>query len=134
MNRRTLITALPTAFAIPSTGCLQATRNPGSRQGTETLPTRLWLERVSLSESERESVDPIVYGELPDAEREIVRTAIEEDEYTVETGTEPPAVDDLRDRIEERANGGLEVYLRRADAYYRVGFAAGDNIVAHPGR
>jgi hypothetical protein len=75
MNRRRLLTALPTAFTILSTGCLQATRNSGSPQGTETLPTRLWLEQVSLSESERESVDPIVYGKLSGAEQEIVRVA-----------------------------------------------------------
>ena len=103
-------------------------------RGTADLPRRLWFEEVTLQASERESIDPLVFGDLSEAEREIVRTALEEGEDTLERDQGPPAFERLRDRIEARTgNGGtLEVYLRRGGTYYRVGFADGDHIVAHP--
>lgn len=106
----------------------------GDPQGTADLPRRLWFEAVTLSASKREAIDPIVFGDLPEAEREIVRTALEEGEYTLERDQGPPAFESLRDRIEARTGNGetLAVYLRRGDTYYRVGFADGDHIVAHP--
>jgi hypothetical protein len=113
----------------PSTDTEPDTRTP---RGTAGLPTRFWLERVTLSASERGSVDPIVFADLSPAEKEVVRTALDEGEYTVQREHGDPALDDLRDRIEARTDGGLTAYLRRGETYYRVGFAAGDHIIAHP--
>ena len=98
------------------------------------MPRRLWFEQVTLSASERESVDPIVFGELPEEEREIVRTALEEGEYTLDADRGLPAFESLRDRIEERTGDGetLEVCLRRGDTYYRIGFVDGDHVIAYP--
>jgi hypothetical protein len=104
----------------------------GTSPGTAGLPTRFWLERASLSESERSGVDPIVFADLSPAGKEAVRTALDEGEYTVQREHGDPALDDLRDRIESRTDGGLEAYLRRGETYYRVGFAAGDHVIAHP--
>jgi hypothetical protein len=103
-------------------------------RGTADLRRRLWFEEVSLPESERESVDPIVFGDLSADERDIGRTVLEEGEYTLERDRGPPAFERLQDRIEARTeNGGpLEVSLRRGDTDYRVGFADGDHVVAHP--
>jgi hypothetical protein len=105
-------------------------------RGTAGLPRRLWFEGVTLPPSEREHVDPLVFGDLTEAEREIVRTAMAEGEYTLERDRGPPAFERLRDRIEDRTGNGetLAVYLRRGETYYRVGFADGDHVVAHPGR
>ena len=103
-------------------------------RGTADLPRRLRFEEVSLSASQRGSIDPIVFGDLSEAEREVVRTALEEGECTLERDRGPPAFESLRDRIEARTGNGetLAVYLRRRDTYYRAGFADGDHVVAHP--
>lgn len=144
MRRRRFLSGAGLALATTFAGCLSAIDRHGSSRGTENghggsrgtdnLPKRLWLEEASLSAAERESVDPIVFGELSTGEREIVRTALEEGEYTAEQGSESPALEKLRDRIERRTGAGetLEVYLRREDVNYRVGFVDGHHIVAHP--
>jgi hypothetical protein len=106
----------------------------GTGQGTESLPVRLWLEQVTLSESERESIDPIVFGDLSEAEQDLVWPALDEGEYTAEPGTESAALERLRERIETRTGDGetLKTYLGRGETLYRVGFADGDHIIAHP--
>lgn len=105
----------------------------GGPEGTATQPARLWLEAVDAPD-EAGSVDPIEYGSLSDGERSLVDTALEEDEYVVDTDETPPAWESLRERVEARTRDGgeLVVYLVRDDRYYRVGFANGDNVVAHP--
>lgn len=134
MNRRHFLSGAGIVLTTSFAGCLSAISNQGNSQGTADLPVRFWLKEVSLTESERGSVDSIVFSELSTEEQDIVQTAIEEGEYTVEQGSEPPALEDLRDRIEQRTGNGetLEVYLRRRDTYYRIGFADGDHIIAHP--
>jgi hypothetical protein len=130
--RRALLRVGGTAVAGGLAGCLGHADPLEESHRT----VRFWLAEASPSESTREAVDPIVYGSLPTDEQEIVRTALDEGEYTEPMGEESAALDSLRDRIEARtdteATDELEVYLRRDDAYYRVGFAAGDNIIAHP--
>lgn len=115
-------------------GCLDGVTGDDAPPGTADMPRRLWFEEVSLPASEREAIDPIVFGALSDAEQEIARTALEEGEYTQERDRGPPAFERLRDRIEDRTGNGetLAVYLRRGDTYYRVGFADGDHVIAHP--
>lgn len=139
MNRRTVLVGVGTAIASSAGGCLQTSLTPGDEsnedpRGTADLGTRLWLEQVTLSETDRDTVDPIIFGTLSEAEKEIIQTALNDGEYTSDTETEPPALEDLRSRIEERTGGGqtLEVYLKHNETYYRVGFAAGDHIIAHP--
>jgi hypothetical protein len=131
MYRRRVLSGVGLALLGPAAGCLGGSSGSDG-PGTADLPTRLWLERAELTESERNTVDPIVFGDLPAAERDLVATALDEGEYVVDSEAAPPALESLRDRIERRADGGLEVYLRRDRTYYRVGFAEGDHIVAHP--
>jgi hypothetical protein len=131
MYRRRVLSSVGPVLLGPTAGCLGGSSGSDA-PGTADLPTRLRFERVELTESERNAVDPIVFADLPAAERELVATALDEGEYVVEGEAAPPALDSLRDRIERRADGGLEVYLRRDRTYYRVGFAEGDHIVAHP--
>lgn len=140
MNRRNVLSGTGFVLATGLGGCLQA-MTPGNRaddepRGTATLDTRLWLESVSLSTSDREALDPIVFRHLSETEQDIVQTAIDEGEYTTDSEDDSPALAQLRSRIEERTDDGrtLEVYLVREQSYYRVGFAAGDHIVAHPDR
>lgn len=132
MKRRTLLATTGPALCLPVGGCLRGLGDSGSPDGTADLPVRVWFEETSLSASQRDSIDPIVFADLSKDEQEIVTTALEEGEYTVDTESAPPAVEALRTRIEERADGELEVYLRRGETYYRVGFADGDHIIAHP--
>lgn len=134
MNRRSFLSSTGLALTVSFTGCLSAIDSNRNSQGTETLPIRFWLKEVPLSASEQESVNPIVFRELSTGEQEIVQTALDEGESTVEQGSESPALEKLRDRIEQRTGDGetLEAYLRQKDTYYRIGFADGDHIIAHP--
>lgn len=139
VNRRTVLLGVGTVITSSAGGCLQTSLTPGDEsndgpQGTADLGTRLWLEEVTLSETDRDAVDPIIFSDLSEAEQNIVQTVLNDGEYTSDTETEPPALEDLRSRIEERTDGGqtLEVYLKHNETYYRVGFAAGDHIIAHP--
>lgn len=102
-------------------------------EGTGTQPARLRLEPV---DTPADGADPIEYASLPEAERSLVDTALEDGEYVADTDETPPAWDSLRERVEARTgNGGdLVVYLVRDDQYYRVGFVNGDNIIASPER
>ena len=134
MNRRRFVAGAGLTLAGPVAGCLSGITTDGSSQGTADLPVRFWLEDVSLSTSEREGLDPIVFGDLSTGEQDIVRTALEEGEYTVDQASKPSAAESLRARVEQRTGNGetLEVYLRRGDAYHGVGFADGEHIIAHP--
>lgn len=134
MHRRRVLAVAGLALAGSLAGCSANNGRDGTPEGTAALPIRFWLEPVSLSAAERESVNPIVYRDLTDDEQAIVETALEAGEYTEEPGPGSPALERLRDRIEERTGNGetLEVYLRREGTYYRVGFADGDHIIAHP--
>lgn len=134
MDRRRFVSAAGMALTASLSGCLSANQNRDTPTGTQALPVRFWLEEVSLTESEQEDVDPILFGDLSEEEGAIVETVIDEGEYTVEQDSVPTALESLRFRIEERTGNGktLEVYLKRGTAYYRVGFADGDHIIAHP--
>lgn len=120
-------------FAI--SGCTERSP-PATTESTQTdddeMPTEieLWLEKLSLSMSKRESIDPIVFSELPESQQEIIRTAIDEGEYTTQIGEESDAFSTLRDKTESHANEELEVYLKKSDIYYKVGLVAGDHIIA----
>lgn len=134
MNRRRILSGVGTVLVASVSGCVSRIDPQGDSQRTATLQIRFWLKNVSLSASKRESVTPIVFEELSREEREIARTALEDGEYTVEQASASPALEDLRDRIEQRTGNGetLEAYFRRAGTYYRIGFADGDHIIAHP--
>lgn len=134
MNRRSFLSCAGLVLTTPFAGCLSAIDGNQNSQGTENLPVRFWFEEVSLSASEQESVNPLVFRELSTAEQEIVQTAIEEGGYTVEQESEPPALENLRDRIEQRTGSGetLEAHPRREVTHHRLGFADGDHIISHP--
>lgn len=133
MNRRSAVFVAGTGVQLLLAGCVGSVGSNGTAQGTEGPPVRLWFERVTLPERERESIDPIVFSDLSEAERNVVRTALDEGEYTA-CGTESAALERLRGRIETRTRGGktLEAHLRRDETLYRVGYADGDHIIAHP--
>lgn len=134
MNRRRFLFSTGCVLAGSFAGCLSRLGGHENAQGTATRQTRLWLEEVSLSSSERDSVNPIVFAELSTDEQEIVRTARDAGEYTVEQTSVSSALERLRDRVEQRTGNGetLKVYLRYDDTHYRVGFVDGDHIIAHP--
>lgn len=134
MNRRSLLVGAGCALAGSFAGCLSRLDGHENGQGTQTLQVRLWLTDASLSASERGSVNPIVVEKLSTEEQEIVQTALDEGEYTVDQESASPALERLRDRIEQRTGNGetLEAYLRRTETYYRIGFADGDHVIAHP--
>ncbi|MDX1744881.1 MAG: hypothetical protein R3324_02990, partial [Halobacteriales archaeon] len=100
----------------------------------DEMPTtiRFWLDEATVSEQKRDDINPITCGNVTDGEKELIQTTIESGEYTSEIGSESPALDTLRERIGDQNPGGVEVYLRCDDTYYRVGFVDGDHIMANP--
>lgn len=132
LSRRTLLRRGLLFGSIGLAGCVTE-QGGGSQTTTEDeMPTEIqfWLDEVPLSESERDSLDPIVFSDLSNGEQEIVQTALEEGEYTSEIGEESTALRNLRQRIASRTDGGVEAYLKRGDTYYRIGFVSGDHIIA----
>ncbi len=136
-TRRQFFTHVGLAGGAAVAGCVGPldTASEGTKKpaGTEEMPNRLRLEPTAPP-ANGSDVDPIEYGSLPAAERELVDTAMEEGQYTAPTEESPPALDSLRDRIEARTGSGstLVVYPVRDGQYYRVGFVNGDHIIASP--
>lgn len=135
-SRRTILRRGLLLGGVGLTGCVTG-QNDGTPTTTDDdeMPTevRFWLEAVTLSDSEQDSIEPIVFSDLPDRQKEIVQTALEEGGYSSEIGEESPALKSLRERISARTDGGVEVFLKRGDACYRIGFVSGDHIIADPG-
>lgn len=141
MNRRQFCNGLGWAALVGLSGCLQLStpredeNGPGTSEtavGTASLPIRVWLKATGTPETE--STNPIRYGNLTDDEQSLVRTVLDQGEYTAAPESYHPAVDAFRRRVEERTNGGetLRVYLSYQGTWYRVGFAEGDHVIAHP--
>lgn len=133
-SRRTLLRRGLLLGSVGLTGCV--TEQDGTPTTTDDeMPTeiRFWLEEVTPSESEQDSIDPIVFSDLSNRQKEIVQTALEEGEYTSEIGEESSALKNLQQSVSARTDGGLEAYLERGDTYYRIGFVSGDHIIANPG-
>lgn len=134
-SRRTILRNVIALGSFGFSGCLEtpaSTTTETPQTDDDEMPTeiKLWLEEVSPSKSKRESIDPIVFNELPDAQQKIMQSAIEDGEYTTQIGEETEAFSSLSDKIEAKANEDLEVYLKDADTYYRVGLVKGDHIIA----
>jgi len=133
-SRRTILRIGIVLSGLGFSGCLEdpesTTETPQADDDEMPTEIKLWLEEVSLSMSERESIDPIVFSELHNTEQEIIQTAIQEGEYTTQIGEESEAYSSLSDKIESRANEDLEVYLKDSDTYYMVGLVEGDHIIA----
>lgn len=134
-SRRTILRRGLLLGSVGLTGCVTEQDDGTPTTTDDEMPTeiRFWLEEVTLSESEQDSIEPIVFSDLSNRQKEIVQTALEEVEYTSEIGEESSALKNLRQRISARTDGGLEAYLKRGDTYYRIGFVSGDHIIANPG-
>ena len=134
-SRRTILLHGLLLGSVGLTGCVTE-QDGGTPTTTEReMPTEIqfWLEEVTLSESEQDSLEPIAFSDLSNRQKEIVQIALEEGEYTSEIGEESSALTNLRQSISARTGGGLEAYLKRSDTYYRIGFVSGDHIIANPG-
>lgn len=130
--RRTILRCGILLGSVGLTGCV--TEQDDGTPTSDEMPTeiQLWFEEVTLSESEQNSIEPIVFGDLPNGQKEIVQTALEEGEYTSEIGGESSAMKNLRESISARTDGGLKAYLKQDDIYYRIGLVSGDHIIADP--
>jgi hypothetical protein len=90
---------------------------------------------VSLSTAERNSLDPIAFGELPDSEQEIVHTAIEEGEYRKCPAADPQIPDPLisfanRAAAHRGEDGHGPAYLNYDGSYYALGVSIEDQSYA----
>lgn len=141
-SRRTVLRRGLLLGSVGITGCptgRDGARPPASDDGTST-PTEdemsteitFWLREVTLSEAEQDAIEPIVFSELSSGQKEIVRTALEEGEFTTTVGEESPELEGLRRLIEAQADDGVKAYLEREETFYRIGFVAGDHIIASP--
>jgi len=88
-------------------------------------------KQVTLSATERNSINPMVFAELPDAEQKIVRTAIEEGTYRKCPAADPYIPEPLTSFAQRTAahtgeNGHSPAYLKYNDTYYAVGVSIED--------
>lgn len=134
-SRRALLRRGLLLGTVGLTGCVTEEGDGTPTTSADEMPTeiRFWLEEATLSDSERGSIEPIVFSDLSNGQQEIVQTALEEGEYTSEIGEESSALKSLQRSVSARTDGGLEAYLKRGDTYYRIGFVSGDHIIADPG-
>lgn len=119
-----------------TSGRAKASSDNGSAatEDDHEMPTeiRLEMEPVSLSQSERESIDPIVFSERSEPEQKKLRTAVETGRSIDQIGNESKATRKIREAIEERTNDDLQVFVTRKNSYYTTRFVVGEHIVANP--
>jgi hypothetical protein len=91
--------------------------------------------QVTLSASERDSVDPIRFETLPSDVQKILRTAITEGSYQEcleGSGYTSEPLQQLRDEVSEHAEE-MHVYLLRDGTYYSLAISIEDmSIATHP--
>lgn len=128
--------AASTGLVGYSTGQVTASRTDGStaREDQEDWSgdIELALEPASLSQSDRQSVDPIVFSDRSTSEQATLMEAIETASFTDAIGNESPGTQGLREAIEERNDDDPQVFAKVNDAYYSIRFVAGHHIVASP--
>lgn len=88
-------------------------------------------EEVTLSPSEKEEIDPILFSELSREEKEIVRTAIENERYRKCPAADPKipeSLGTLSGRVLEHRTENMHVYLLYNDTYYALAVAIEDQV------
>jgi hypothetical protein len=72
-------------------------------EDSHDMPTeiKLAMEPVSLSQSERESIDPIVFSERPEPEQQKLQTAIETGRFIDQIGNESQATRNIREAYQD---------------------------------
>lgn len=130
-SRRTLLRGGTTLLGASLAGCLGS--NPFGCDSMDSAVVR--TKRVTLSASERDAIDPIVFGELPDSEQEFVRTAVEDGEYRTCPAADPYIPEPLTsfaDRVGRRRaeNDADAAYLKYGDTYYALGVTIEDESYA----
>lgn len=129
--RRTLLRDGTVGLVTGVAGCLGT--NPFGCDSMHSAVVR--AERVDLSASDRTTIDPIVFRELPEAEQEIVRTAVEEGKYRKCPAADPYVPEPLTsfaDRVGKRSaeSDADAVYLRYDGAGYALGVTIEDQSYA----
>lgn len=127
LSRRTLLCGGSVLLGAGLSGCLGS--NPFGCDSMHSAVVR--AKRVELSAAERDAIDPITFGELPDAEQEFVRTAVEEGEYRKCPAADPYIPEPLTsfaDRVERRSaeTDAGAVYLQYEETYYALGVTIED--------
>lgn len=130
------LTAVSLGFVGYSSGQAKASSDHDSApaEGGHEMSTeiRLELEPVSLSQSERESIDPVVFNERSEPEQEKLQTAIETTRSVDEIGNESEATLKIREAIEKRTDDGPQVFVTRGNSYFATRFVVGEHIIANP--
>ncbi|MFB6235542.1 MAG: hypothetical protein ABEH81_06730 [Halopenitus sp.] len=133
-SRRSIIAA---AASIASAGLAGCSAAPLGRQSTpecdEMHEAVVKTQEVSLSSAKREEVDLIQYSDLPDGEKAIVRTAIEEKRYHKCPSTDPIFPDALysfEDRVSRHTNENHHAYLSYSGATYAVAVRIEDEVTS----
>lgn len=127
LSRRTLLRGGTPLLSMGLSGCLGSSLFGCDSMDSAVIRTK----RVTLSATERDSIDPIVFNKLPDSEREIVRTAVEDGKYRKCPAADPYIPEPLTSFAQRAAahtgeNGHEPAYLKYNDTYYAVGVSIED--------
>mgnify|MGYP006298371561 FL=1 len=148
-RREVLAGSLPTALALA--GCL-GSDSPGENGRTpacrRVTPHAVTAARATPTDRQRRHLAPITFSEQPAAIRDVLRTAVEDGEYTVcLQATVPQSVERAMVTLEERIRDTLHsqaeaypgdppdwvartAYLAYDDALYGLGYRESDVVVS----
>lgn len=123
-SRRSVLAGLSAGLLLIGAGCVSSRTETDTRTPTSapTMETTIKLVMPSVADVDEKPVRPLRFADLPAGEREILRTAREEGEYSVEYGKHEGLPDDedalqsLVDRILARLESQKETYLDEHDA------------------
>lgn len=139
-SRRILLKSTAVAASIGFLGYSSGRATPSSddssasRENNEEMPTEISLELESVSppQSERESMDPIVFSKRSESEQKKLQKAIEAGKTTDQIGDESKATRKIREAIEKRNIDDPQVFVKRGNSYFTAWFVVGEHIVANP--
>lgn len=122
-SRRSVLAGISAGPLLVGAGCVSSRTETDTRTPTSapTMETTIELVMPSVTGIEEKPVRPLRFEDLPAGEREILRTAREEGEYSVEYGKHEGLPDDeepvrsLVDRILARFDSQEETYLQNHD-------------------
>lgn len=127
LSRRAVIDAVIPLASVGVPGCLSFPSNECDSDRAAVIRTK----QISLSSEELDDVDPIVFDELPETEQEIVRTAIEEEEYRKCPAADPFIPEPLQSftrRVSEHKTEKSHVFLKFDGNYCAVAVRIEDGV------
>lgn len=120
-TRREILRVGSPAASLVLAGCSSLSFSPFDCPDSHSAVIK--AEPVNLSSNEANSVDPIIFSELPKAEQAIVRKAIKDGVYRVcpaASSADWEELNSFADRTLKHGKDNVDTYLKFEGEYYRL--------------